>query len=67
MRQVVQARQSRLTSEKRRISRWVWALLFILAMSSLWGVIMIQGGSSVLNRTFCVVTLMVMTGGFMVR
>ena len=27
---------------------------------------MIQGGSTVLNRTFCVVTITVMAGGFMV-
>lgn len=64
--QVVQARQARVTSEKRRISKWVWALLLLLALSSLGGVILIQGGSSVVNSLFCVVTVVVMTSAFMV-
>jgi hypothetical protein len=59
--QVVQARQARLTSERRRISKWVWGLLILLAMSSFFGVLLIQGGSVIINLTFCGVTIAVMT------
>jgi len=51
--QVVQARLLRLTSEKRRISKWVWGLLILLAMSSFYGVLLIQGGSMIINLAFC--------------
>jgi hypothetical protein len=64
--QVVQARLLRLTSEKRRISKWVWALLILLAMSSFYGVLLIQGGSLVLNMAFCGITIVVMTSAFVV-
>jgi predicted lysophospholipase L1 biosynthesis ABC-type transport system permease subunit len=50
---VLQARLLRMTSEKRRISKWVWALLVLLAMSSFYGVLLIQGGSMIINLAFC--------------
>lgn len=50
---LLQARLLRMTSEKRRISKWVWALLILLAMSSFYGVLLIQGGSMIINLAFC--------------
>jgi hypothetical protein len=64
--QVVQARLLRLTSEKRRISKWVWGLLILLAMSSFYGVLLIQGGSMILNLAFCGITIVVMTSAFVI-
>ena len=63
---IAQARQSRLTSEKRRISKWVWALMVLLAMSSFYGVLLIQGGSLIVNLSFCGLTIVAMTASFVV-